>query len=118
MVALDAVKGLSLALVKTHSCYWSLCISSTQELSPGKGGGKPSILLGVWLEISTPRLGLAWLSNRIEMSLRALRHINLSGAEEGAVNGSIGIQRNLFFIRGRLPGKHGSVKVRHGKSSS
>lgn len=35
--------------------------------------------------------------------------MNLSGAEEGAVNGSIGIQRNLFSIRGKLPGKRGSV---------
>lgn len=45
----------------------------------------------------------------------ALKHGNAAGAEEGAVNGSSGIQRNLFSIRGSLPGKRGSAKVRHEK---
>lgn len=45
----------------------------------------------------------------------ALKHGNAARAEEGAINGSTGIQRNLFSIRGSLPGKRGSAKVRHEK---
>lgn len=50
------------------------------------------------------------------MSVWALKHLNAAGAEEGTINGSIGIQRNLFSIRGSiLSGKRGSVKIRYEK---
>lgn len=46
-----------------------------------------------------------------------LKQINVSEPEKGDVNDSIRIQRNLFSIRARLSEKHGSVKVRHERST-